>query len=126
MNKRDYYEVLGVSRGAPQKDIKQAYRRLAMELHPDRNPDNPEAEEKFKEAAEAYGVLSDEEKRSIYDRFGHEGLQGQAGFSGIEDIFSSFGDIFSEFFGVEISFPGGADPALRDRHGARICVTISR
>jgi molecular chaperone DnaJ len=106
MTKRDYYEVLGVSRDTSQKDIKQAYRRLAMELHPDRNPDNPEAEEKFKEAAEAYDILSDPEKRGIYDRFGHEGLQGQAGFSGIEDIFSSFGDIFSEFFGGGDFFSG--------------------
>ncbi len=106
MTKRDYYEVLGVSRGAGQKEIKQVYRRLAMELHPDRNPDNPEAEEKFKEAAEAYGVLSDPDKRGIYDRFGHEGLQGQTGFSGVEDIFSSFGDIFSEFFGGGDFFSG--------------------
>ena len=79
MTKRDYYEVLGISRDADQKEIKQAYRRLAMELHPDRNPDNPEAEEKFKEAAEAYGVLSDGEKRQIYDRFGHAAFEGGGG-----------------------------------------------
>ncbi len=102
MAKSDYYEILGVSPSSDPKEIKQAYRRLAMKLHPDRNPDNPEAEEQFKEAAEAYDVLSNPEKREIYDRFGHEGLQGQSGFSGVEDIFSSFGDIFSEFFGGDV------------------------
>ncbi len=102
MTKRDYYEILGIARDASPKEIKQAYRRLAMELHPDRNPGNTEAEEKFKEAAEAYDVLNNPEKRQIYDRFGHEGLQGQTGFTGVEDIFSSFGDIFSDFFGGDI------------------------
>ena len=102
MTKKDYYQVLGVSRDVSEKEIKQAYRRLAMEFHPDRNPDNPEAEAKFKEAAEAYDVLSNPEKRAVYDRYGHEGLQGGPGFSGVEDIFSSFGDIFSEFFGGDI------------------------
>ncbi|MCP4674037.1 MAG: molecular chaperone DnaJ [Deltaproteobacteria bacterium] len=102
MQKRDYYEVLGVSRDSDDKEIKQAYRRLAMKLHPDRNPDDADAEERFKEAAEAYDVLSNPEKREIYNRFGHEGLQGQSGFTGVEDIFSSFGDIFSEFFGGDV------------------------
>ena len=102
MNKQDYYEILGISRDATEKEIKQAYRRLAMELHPDRNPNNPEAEERFKEAAEAYDVLSNPEKREIYNRYGHDGLNGQTGFTGVEDIFSSFGDIFSEFFGGDI------------------------
>ena len=102
MNKQDYYEILGISRDATEKEIKQAYRRLAMELHPDRNPNNPEAEDKFKAAAEAYEVLSNPEKREIYNRYGHEGLNGQTGFTGVEDIFSSFGDIFSEFFGGDI------------------------
>ncbi len=102
MIKRDYYDILGVSRDASTKEIKQAYRRLAMELHPDRNPGDPSAEDRFKEAAEAYVVLSDPEKREIYNRFGHEGLQGQTGFTGVEDIFSSFGDIFSDFFGGDI------------------------
>lgn len=102
MAKKDYYEILGIARDASDKDIKQAYRRLAMEFHPDRNPNNPSAEAKFKEAAEAYDVLSNAEKRAVYDRYGHDGLQGGAGFSGVEDIFSSFGDIFSEFFGGDI------------------------
>jgi molecular chaperone DnaJ len=102
MSKKDYYEILGVSRDATDKEIKQSYRRLAMELHPDRNPNNPEAEERFKEAAEAYDVLSNPEKREIYNRYGHDGLGGHSGFTGVEDIFSSFGDIFSEFFGGDI------------------------
>jgi molecular chaperone DnaJ len=102
MAKRDYYEILGVSRSADVRDVKQAYRKLAMDLHPDRNPDNPEAAERFKEAAEAYDVLSNTEKRELYDRFGHDGLRGQTGFSGVEDIFSHFGDVFSDFFGGDI------------------------
>ena len=101
MYKRDYYEVLGVSQDADETDIKKAYRKLAMQYHPDRNPGDREAEERFKEAAEAYEVLRNGEKRQIYDRFGHEGLAGTGfkGFSGFEDIFSSFGDIFEDFFG---------------------------
>ncbi|WP_428261784.1 molecular chaperone DnaJ [Haliangium sp.] len=98
---RDYYEVLGVARDASRADIKRAYRRLAMKFHPDQNKDDPDAEEKFKEAADAYAVLSDDDKRGIYDRYGHEGLKqrGGGGFSGVEDIFSTFGDIFGDFFG---------------------------
>jgi len=101
MQKRDYYEVLGVSRDADANEIKKAYRKLAMQYHPDRNPGNKEAEDLFKESAEAYEVLRDTEKRQIYDRFGHQGLEGTGfhGFSGFEDIFSSFGDIFEDFFG---------------------------
>ena len=79
MSKRDYYEVLGVTRDADDQTVKTAYRRLALEHHPDRNPDNKDAEERFKEAAEAYSVLSDPQKRSAYDRFGHQGVQGAAG-----------------------------------------------
>lgn len=96
-SKRDYYEVLGVSRNADEAELKKSYRRLAMEFHPDRRPGDREAEEKFKEAAEAYSVLSDPEKRQMYDRFGHQGpAQGAGfqGFGGIEDIFSAFADIF--------------------------------
>jgi molecular chaperone DnaJ len=101
MDKRDYYEVLGVTRDSDEEEIKRAYRKLAMKYHPDRNPGNEEAEEKFKEASEAYEVLRDDEKRQIYDRYGHEGLAGTGfhGFTGFEDIFSSFGDIFEDFFG---------------------------
>jgi len=101
MYKRDYYEVLGVPRDAGGEDIKRAYRKLAMKYHPDRNPGDREAEERFKESSEAYEVLRDEEKRQIYDRFGHDGLAGTGfrGFAGFEDIFSAFGDIFEGFFG---------------------------
>ncbi len=100
MSQRDYYEVLGVSRTATEAELKKAYRTLAMQYHPDKNPDNKEAEDNFKEAAEAYEVLQDSEKRQIYDQYGHEGLKGRGpSFSGMEDIFSSFGDIFGDFFG---------------------------
>lgn len=100
MAKRDYYEVLGVEKNASANDIKKAYRKLAIQYHPDKNPDDKKAEEKFKEAAEAYSVLSDPDKRARYDQFGHEGLGGAAGggFNGagmdMNDIFSMFGDIF--------------------------------
>lgn len=107
-DKRDYYEVLGVEKGSSAGDIKKAYRKLAMKYHPDRNPDNPEAEEKFKEASEAYSVLSDDEKRARYDQFGHAGMGGQ-GFS-YEDIFGQgggFADIFSEIFGGGFGGFGG-------------------
>jgi molecular chaperone DnaJ len=100
--KRDYYEVLGVARSADAAELKRAYRRLAMELHPDRNPNNPEAEAKFKEASEAYQVLADGDRRASYDRFGHAGPGmgfGGAGFSDVGDIFSAFSDIFGDVFG---------------------------
>lgn len=102
MSKRDYYEVLGVDKTATLDTIKKAYRKLAIRYHPDKNPGDQEAEEKFKEAAEAYEVLSDDSKRSRYDQFGHAGMSGTGGFGGsggmnMEDIFAHFGDIFGGF-----------------------------
>lgn len=119
MSKRDYYEVLGVTRTATEVEIKRAYRKLAVEHHPDKNPDNPAAEEKFKEAAEAYSVLSDSQKRAAYDRFGHAGAGGQGfgfdpqGFSNIEDIFDLFG--FGDMFGGRA---GGARSRTSAQRGA--------
>lgn len=102
MEERDYYKILGVQRGATEEEIKRSYRRVAMQFHPDRNPGDKEAEEKFKMASEAYEVLRDPQKREIYDRYGVEGLKGTGftGFRGFEDIFSTFGDIFEDFFGI--------------------------
>src|SRR5687768_888208 len=99
--KRDYYEVLGVSRDAEISEIKRAYRKCALQFHPDRNPGDPDAEEKFKEAAEAFEVLNDPSKRRLFDQFGHEGPSraGFSGFSGAEEIFSHFGDLFGDLFG---------------------------
>ncbi|MEM8501338.1 MAG: DnaJ domain-containing protein, partial [Pseudomonadota bacterium] len=100
MSKRDYYEILSLDRGAEQAEIKKAYRRIAMKFHPDRNPDDADADAKFKEATEAYEVLSDQEKRQAYDQFGHAGVDPQAGggFGGgsFSDI---FGDVFGDIFG---------------------------
>ena len=111
MSKRDYYEILGVSKGAQADEIKKSYRKVAMQYHPDRNPGDKTAEEKFKEAAEAYEVLSDADKRSQYDRFGHAGVSGNGRggqYSNMEDIFSQFGDIFGEdIFGSFFSGNGG-------------------
>ena len=123
MAKRDYYEILGVEKSATKEDFKKAYRKLAMQYHPDRNPDNKEAEEKFKEAAEAYEILSDDEKKARYDRFGHEGVRGSGfgsqGFSDINDIFSHFSDIFggSSIFD---DFFGGGQRRSRSRTGRGI------
>lgn len=123
--KRDYYEILGVSRNSNESEIKKAYRQLALQYHPDRNPGNKSSEEKFKEASEAYEVLRDPEKRDLYDRYGHEGLSrsGFSGFAGFEDIFSSFGDIFEDFFG----FGGGRrrETGVRKGPDFRYDLTIS-
>lgn len=118
MIKRDYYEILEIERSANQVEIKKAYRSLAMKYHPDRNPGDSEAEEMFKQASEAYEVLSDDQKRSIYDQYGHRGLQGRGfeGFSGTEDIFETFGDIFEDFFG----FGGRTQRSRRSQKGSDI------
>lgn len=121
-NKRDYYEILGVNKDASADEIKKAYRKVAMQYHPDRNPNDKAAEEKFKEAAEAYEILSDADKRAQYDRFGHAGVSGngRGGFSGggsmnMDDIFSQFGDIFGDdIFG---SFFGGGGRSSRGGGG---------
>ncbi len=107
MSKRDYYEILGVGKNAGDQDIKSAYRKLALQHHPDRNPDNPEAEDRFKEASEAYSVLSDAQKRAAYDRYGHAGVQG-AGSGGFDpNAFSDFSDILGNFFGFSDMFGSG-------------------
>ncbi|MBT7335977.1 MAG: molecular chaperone DnaJ [Gammaproteobacteria bacterium] len=109
MSKRDYYEVLGVERGASSDDLKKAYRRLAMKFHPDRNPDDPQAEDKFKEASEAYEVLTDAEKRRTYDQYGHAGLDQNQGGAGFEGNFGDiFGDVFGDIFGGGRGGRGGA------------------
>ncbi len=125
MSQSDYYEVLGVSREASEEEIKKAYRGLAMQYHPDRNPDNPEAEHKFKQAAEAYEILRDEEKRGMYDRYGHAGVSGAAGghhFGNNEDIFSHFSDIFGDLFGFSGmgGTSSGASSASRPQAGASL------
>ena len=112
MEKRDYYEVLGVSKNATKDEIKKAYRKQALKYHPDKNPGDKKAEENFKEAAEAYEILSNDEKKSRYDRFGHAGMSGNSGgFGGsgmtVEDIFASFGDIFGDAFGGFGGFSSG-------------------
>ena len=122
MTKRDYYEVLGVSRSAAEDEIKKAYRQLALKFHPDRNSGNKEAEDKFKEAAEAYEVLSDAEKRRRYDQFGHDGLRGTnyRDFNNVNDIFSAFGDIFGGGFGggmFDEVFGASGQRRRRGQHG---------
>ncbi|GAA4337053.1 molecular chaperone DnaJ [Flaviaesturariibacter amylovorans] len=133
-SKRDYYEILGVAKGASADDIKKAYRKVAMQFHPDRNPGDKAAEEKFKEAAEAYEVLSDQDKRAQYDRFGHAGVSGagRGGFGGgasnMEDIFSQFGDIFGEdmfgsFFGGQRG-GGGGQRRARGTRGSNLRIKL--
>jgi molecular chaperone DnaJ len=118
--KRDYYEVLGVTRTVTETELKSAYRKLALQYHPDRNPNNPDAEEKFKEVSEAYAVLADSEKRAVYDRYGHAGLGGAAsqgpGFD--PSVFQDFSDIFGEFFGFGDMFGGGGRRRSRAQRGA--------
>lgn len=130
MAKRDYYEILGVDRKADEAEIKKAYRKLAIKYHPDKNPGDKKAEEMFKEAAEAYDVLSDPEKKAKYDRFGHDGVRGAGGFSGggfdMEDIFSQFGDIFGGAFGGGFGggFSGGRSRQVKGSN-LRIKVKLS-
>ncbi|MES2731254.1 MAG: molecular chaperone DnaJ [Bacteroidota bacterium] len=131
MAKRDYYEILGVERSASQDELKKAYRKIAIKFHPDKNPEDPKAEDKFKEAAEAYEILSNAEKRQRYDRFGHQGVNGAngGGFNGggmsMDDIFSQFGDVFSEgspfgsFFGG-----GGGGQGRRVRKGTDLRIKL--
>jgi molecular chaperone DnaJ len=117
VSKADYYEVLGVSRDATDQDLKSAYRKQALKYHPDRNPGDHVAEEKFKEASEAYQVLSDADKRAAYDRFGHAGLGGGAGFSGNPFGGVDIGDIFGDIFGEMFNMAGGAQRASRQQRG---------
>ncbi len=126
MSKRDYYEILGINTGATEEEIKKAYRALAFKYHPDRNPNDPEAEQKFKEAAEAYEVLSDPQKRSTYDSFGHDGLNGSnfQDFGSAQDIFDAFSDIFGDFFGFG-STRGRRGPRPQAGADLRYDLTIS-
>ncbi|MCB0754262.1 MAG: molecular chaperone DnaJ [Flavobacteriales bacterium] len=130
MAKRDYYEVLGVSKGASEAEIKKAYRKMAIKYHPDKNPDDSSAEEKFKEAAEAYEVLSNADKKARYDQFGHAGMGGASGFGGggfggggmsMDDIFSQFGDIFGGAFGGGF---GGGGHRTRVNRGSNLRVRV--
>ncbi len=134
MAKRDFYEILGVDKNADEKTIKKAYRKVAMQFHPDRNPDNKEAEEKFKEAAEAYEILSDADKKARYDRYGHAGMnQGGGGFGGgsmnMEDIFANFGDIFGDSGSPFESFFGGGggrrSQSRRGQKGSNIRIKVA-
>jgi molecular chaperone DnaJ len=129
MEKRDYYEILGVPKNATKEEIKKAYRKQALKFHPDKNPGNKKSEENFKEAAEAYEVLSNDEKKARYDRYGHAGMSGASGgFSGngmtMEDIFSSFGDIFGDAFGGFGAFGGSRRGGNRVNKGTNLRVKV--
>ena len=126
MAKRDYYEILEISKDASPEEIKKAYRKMAIKFHPDKNPDNPEAEDKFKEAAEAYEILSNPEKRQRYDQFGHQGVSGAGGYGGgmnMDDIFSQFGDIFGGG-GFDSFFGGGGRGGRRTKKGTNLRVKL--
>jgi molecular chaperone DnaJ len=130
--KRDYYEVLGIPKNASKDDIKKAYRKLAIQYHPDKNPGNKEAEERFKEATEAYEVLADDQKKAAYDQFGFAGVEGMGGgqqdysqvFRGFEDIFGDFGDIFGSFFGGSRSSRSGGQGGVRQGANLRYDIEI--
>jgi len=128
MEKRDYYEILGVAKNATDAELKKAYRQMALKYHPDKNPDDKKAEEKFKEAAEAYEVLSDPQKRQKYDQFGHVGVGNASGFGGggmnMDDIFSHFGDIFGDMFGGGFSSRGGGQRGRRVNKGSNLRVKV--
>ncbi|NBP71377.1 MAG: molecular chaperone DnaJ, partial [Cytophagia bacterium] len=130
MSKRDYYEILGVAKNATADEIKKAYRKVAIQFHPDKNQGNKEAEEKFKEAAEAYEVLSNQEKRAQYDRFGHARPGGSGGYGGgnmnMDDIFSQFGDIFGGGGGSPFDsfFGGGGGGRQRQRKGSNLRIKL--
>jgi molecular chaperone DnaJ len=122
--KRDYYEILGVSRTATDQELKSSYRKLAMQFHPDRNPGNKDAEEKFKEASEAYAILSDEGKRAQYDRFGHAGVNGGAGGGFDPSAFQDLSEIFGDLFGMGDVF-GGGRRRTRAQSGADLRVDVT-
>ena len=133
MSKRDYYEILGVSKNATEAELKKAYRQKAIQYHPDKNPGDKQSEENFKEAAEAYEVLSNSEKRSRYDQFGHAGMSGASGYGGggmnMDDIFSHFGDIFEGAFGGGgfsgfSGFGGGRSRGKRVNRGTNLRVKV--
>lgn len=128
MAKRDYYEILGVSKNANDAELKKAYRQMAMKYHPDKNPGDKSAEEKFKEAAEAYDVLSDPQKRQRYDQFGHAGMSGAQGWSGggmsMDDIFSHFGDIFGDMFGDAFGSRSSGQRSRRVNKGTNLRVKV--
>jgi len=133
MAKRDYYEILGVTKSSDKNEIKKAYRKVAMKYHPDKNPDDSAAEAKFKEAAEAYEILSDADKKARYDRYGHAGVDPQAGFGGrggsmnMDDIFTHFGDIFGDSGGPFDSFFRGSTSSRRSsgQKGANLRIKVS-